>query len=483
MTEEDDVFLKAYNAKYPPAKQLSEDDFERIMEVFEETADLSTPYAAVDKSIAPYSDMVTGLYRLEVMRPDTKTHSKELYEYWKSRREACHGPLHQRVKLETHQETDEMDPYICFRRREIRQTRKTRARDVQSTDKLKSLRKELEKGRALIIESCERELQKREMLQYEKEIFDTRASLRELKVRLGIKTNDTDLWNQKVSSGHSPCLDHVQLLMLYTQEEPTVKKRAQEASAAQRAAANAARQPQRLLNAQSFESEMMRPLKAEKQRRFDELTLDLAAKVQNHTKWNRNHVDTTNEPLTPVRDTNRQPYRIAKAQFLMTPPASNESKQSLDEPDPMDIDDDDHDTAMPLFTGVVPEEHSQVMAFRRRVGRLGLQWIDRKIVSNKPPKPHRQDADPVWPTKSTSDRWTYDRDSSDDEVEEVDPYGPSSIRFRATIPLGFNDGRRKPPAGYLQAGQQESASAQQAAMLANAAARQGASAQRPESAS
>lgn len=199
MTEEDDVFLKAYNAKYTAPQQLSEDDFERIMEVFEETASLSTPYAAVDKTIAPYSDMVSGLARLGVAMPHAGNFEKELYEHWRSRREACNGPLHPMVKFETHQDTDDLDPYICFRRREIRQTRKTRARDVQSADKLKRLRRELETGRSLIIESCERELQKKDMLQLDKEVFETRASLRDMKVRLGIKTNDTDLWNQKVS--------------------------------------------------------------------------------------------------------------------------------------------------------------------------------------------------------------------------------------------------------------------------------------------
>lgn len=202
MTEEDDVFLKAYNAKCPASHQLSEDDFERIMDVFEETASLSTPYAAVDKTIAPYSDMVSGLARLGVEMPHANNLEKEFYQYWRSRREACNGSLHPMVKFETHQDTDDLDPYICFRRREIRQTRKTRARDVQSADKLKRLRRELETGRSLIIESCERELQKRDMLQLDKEVFETRASLRDMKVRLGIKTNDTDLWNQKASYGH-----------------------------------------------------------------------------------------------------------------------------------------------------------------------------------------------------------------------------------------------------------------------------------------
>lgn len=195
MTEEDDIFLKAYNAKRPPAQQLSEDDFESVMDVFEETASFSTPFAAVDKTVAPYSEMVPGLMNLD---SDTiMSHAKELYEYWKQRRQdEGNGPLHPTLKFETHQDSDDMDPYVCFRRREVRQTRKTRARDVQSADKLKRLRRELEDGRSLVLQSYERELKKRDLLQMDKAIYETRASLKEMKVRLGIKTNDDDLWKK-----------------------------------------------------------------------------------------------------------------------------------------------------------------------------------------------------------------------------------------------------------------------------------------------
>ena len=92
-----------------------------------------------------------------------------------------------------------MDPYVCFRRREVRQTRKTRARDVQSADKLKRLRKELEEGRLLILASHNRELLKAEMLKTDKCIFEQRSLLKDMKIRLGIKTDDEDLINQKVS--------------------------------------------------------------------------------------------------------------------------------------------------------------------------------------------------------------------------------------------------------------------------------------------
>ncbi|KKY33000.1 putative epl1-like protein [Diaporthe ampelina] len=199
MTEEDDALLKEYNAKRPAAQRLSEDDFERIMEAFEENATHQTPYAAVDKTILDYEAMASDL---NVLLPaKVMTHSKAVYEHWKSRKEAMgNGSLQPLLKFETHQESDDLDPYICFRRREVRQTRKTRARDVQSADKLKRLRKELEEGRQLIVLSLERELLKGELLRADKMIFEKRAQVKELKVRLGIKGDDEDLINQKVST-------------------------------------------------------------------------------------------------------------------------------------------------------------------------------------------------------------------------------------------------------------------------------------------
>ncbi|CRJ90362.1 hypothetical protein BN1708_017023, partial [Verticillium longisporum] len=78
-----------------------------------------------------------------------------------------------------------------------RQTRKTRQRDVQSAEKLKRLRKELEDGRQLVILSYEREVQKREFLNLERMIFEQRAKLKEMKLKLGIKGEDDDLFNNK----------------------------------------------------------------------------------------------------------------------------------------------------------------------------------------------------------------------------------------------------------------------------------------------
>jgi enhancer of polycomb-like protein len=197
MTVEDDTFLKEYNSKRPATGSLSEDDFEYIMEVFEDTAAEQTPFASVDNTVVAYEMMVPGLNHLDSQH--ILQHAKAIYEYWRTRRqEMGNKPIHPTLKFETHQESDDTDPYVCFRRREARQTRKTRARDNKIADTLKRLRRELEDGRQLVILSAEREVMKLELLHADRAVFEERARLKQMKIKLGIKEGDEDLVNQKV---------------------------------------------------------------------------------------------------------------------------------------------------------------------------------------------------------------------------------------------------------------------------------------------
>ncbi len=85
MTEEDDEFLQSYNQKRAVAGQLLEDDFERMMEVFEETAYIKAPFASIDQTVVPYDEMVQGLTDLD--SPKLMVYAKDVYEYWKTRRQ------------------------------------------------------------------------------------------------------------------------------------------------------------------------------------------------------------------------------------------------------------------------------------------------------------------------------------------------------------------------------------------------------------
>jgi enhancer of polycomb-like protein len=199
MTSEDDAYLRSFNAKRPPSSQCSEDNFERIMEVFESTADRQAPFAAVDNTVVTFDVMESALK--DELEEEVHSFAKDIYDYWRSRRQATSNKgLQPTLKFEIHQDSDDADPYVCFRRRDVRQTRKTRARDVQITDKLRRLRKELEEGRQLVVMAHQREKAKRDLIALDRQIFEQRAKVKDIRLRLNIKGDDEDLINQKVSS-------------------------------------------------------------------------------------------------------------------------------------------------------------------------------------------------------------------------------------------------------------------------------------------
>lgn len=85
MDEEDLTFLKSMNKKRNASTQCSEDQFEEIMNCFEDTAQMKQPYAAVDSPPVLSYDEIEGSmddYLDDHARPFTR----ESYEHWKSRR-------------------------------------------------------------------------------------------------------------------------------------------------------------------------------------------------------------------------------------------------------------------------------------------------------------------------------------------------------------------------------------------------------------
>lgn len=444
MTEEDDAFLKEHNSKKPQSGVLSEDDFEYIMEVFEDTAAEQTPFASVDNTVVSYEMMVPGLNQLDSQQ--ILQHAKSIYEYWKTRRqETGNKPIHPTLKFETHQDSDDTDPYVCFRRREARQTRKTRARDNKVTETLKRLRRELEDGRRLVLMSAEREVVKRELLFADRAVFEERARLKLMKTKLGLKDGDEDLVNQKVCCAvpNNPVpLSRYTDLFLQPQ-----KRKAPEAPVVQKSSA-AMRLPVRP-DGRTVDSDLvlLTDKLAEKE---NEYRADIELKVQNHRKWNSNHIDLTRDPLSPARERGmEQKFRPAKTQYLMTPPASIASEEmevdqhDAPEPEPelMELDKPDPPILHFKAGDVGDDPESKHPAFRRRIGRLNRLWIDRRGLAAPS---SRDDGGSQY-----GDRWKYDTDSEEDEpdVYEVDQFDTRALKFRATIPLSQFLFNRRPDVG------------------------------------
>jgi len=97
----------------------------------------------------------------------------------------------------THLQLDETDTrnesYICFRRREIKAVRKTRASHVTFSDKLIRLQNELSTALEIANEVISRETLKKEAAQLHQEVWNQRISFSDLKRKfptLGTKEDE-----------------------------------------------------------------------------------------------------------------------------------------------------------------------------------------------------------------------------------------------------------------------------------------------------
>lgn len=210
MNDEDAEFLSKLNdgkdVNDEPRKdklgQCSEDVFEEAMNYLEETTARLQPFAAVESVSLP------GLEEMERaiddnLSADAQTWLKPVYQYWWSKKgsRSLMPSIKVRV-LDTSNDADDADPYVCFRRREVRQTRKTRGRDAQVVEKLKKLRLELEQARQLVQLVVQREQLNKEDLEISRRVFEERKKLKDVKIDkniIGEKGEDEELLvNQKV---------------------------------------------------------------------------------------------------------------------------------------------------------------------------------------------------------------------------------------------------------------------------------------------
>ncbi|EAW08683.1 enhancer of polycomb-like protein 1 [Aspergillus clavatus NRRL 1] len=405
MTEEDDVFLKIRNQKRDASAQCTEDQFEEVMYFFEETAQTKQPFAAVDNPpVLSFAEMQESMDA--TVEESVKRFAKDIYDHWKARRTtAGNRSLLPNLKFETGQDTDDTDPYVCFRRREVRQIRKTRGRDAQSADKLRRLRKELEDARQLVALVRQRELARKEMLTMERQIFLQRSEVKEMKRKLNIKDDDEDLINQKP------------------------KKKPTEAPAVQRPAAPQLRMPPKPGTQAAEDLQLLEDVQAEKE---NEILRDIKQNIAKHIKWNEGYVDLTRAPLSPPPEkTFQAAFRPAITTQLPTPPSSDSSDNmmldtALDTTNALSF----RDKLVPR-TWEMNEDTSRIPSFRRRIGRGGRLFIDRRNLVSR----CRVEMDPL-----KADRFKFDREDSDEESDfECDQYDIQIMQHRAIMAAKARD--------------------------------------------
>lgn len=232
-------------------KECSEIEFETIMAKFEKTIEEKQPFLSVDPSIImSYAEILA--YILEEFRATNKaeppflnpganlnymsttklkeTLSKELdyrpyvtlydknpeqessfmqtrpittlldlfgepvFEHWKKRKIERKGkPISPQLKFEdpnANEKDNDNDPYICFRRREFRQARKTRRADNLGAERIRHLQRSLRKARDLVLSVCKRELLKQKIWQSDFDIFKARCETKNIKRAVGVKGDD-----------------------------------------------------------------------------------------------------------------------------------------------------------------------------------------------------------------------------------------------------------------------------------------------------
>ncbi|KAK6197855.1 enhancer of polycomb-like-domain-containing protein [Scheffersomyces amazonensis] len=119
---------------------------------------------------------------------------KPIYEHWKSRKIERKGKsINPMLKFEdpnANEKDNDNDPYVCFRRREFRQARKTRRADTLGAERIRLLQKSLYKARSLILGVAQREILKLQNFEVENSIFKLRSEGKNLKRIVGVKGDD-----------------------------------------------------------------------------------------------------------------------------------------------------------------------------------------------------------------------------------------------------------------------------------------------------
>ncbi|KAF2861868.1 hypothetical protein K470DRAFT_192826, partial [Piedraia hortae CBS 480.64] len=173
----------------------SEDVFEEAINFFEQTSAHLQPFANVDNApILSFGEMEQSAANEDDLSTDAYRWLSLIYPYWVSRKGS--RPLMPTIKARMIDGTDmdDADPYVCFRRREVRQTRKTRGRDAQVVDKLKKLRLEFEQARQLVQMVVQREKSNSSNLEVSKKLFRQRMELNRFKRWMKLTAeNDEDL--------------------------------------------------------------------------------------------------------------------------------------------------------------------------------------------------------------------------------------------------------------------------------------------------
>ncbi|KAG8879237.1 Enhancer of polycomb-like protein 1 [Tulasnella sp. 331] len=161
---------KGKDPETPLTVVIAEDDFELVMGLFEKLTDDKSPYLHLSPTdFPPFSDYdaffsvpvpphLFPSFTIPPSVPEPLTlynYARIIYPHWRERKMDRGG--HRIIPQLNYDETNESDPYVCFRRRMPKPLRKTRRQDPTSLDRLSRLSDELHKVLKLAEMTLQRE--------------------------------------------------------------------------------------------------------------------------------------------------------------------------------------------------------------------------------------------------------------------------------------------------------------------------------------
>jgi len=240
MDEKDEIFLEEQFNKQliednsKTTTKLSEDEFEILCSAFENAIQDRQPFLSIDpESILSFDEIKPTLLKIDLgeyglrsslakqlnytdgkrfltqFDPESQImarplinlidlYGSQIYDYWKIRKIESNGSnIFPTLKFERPGEKEEIDPYVCFRRREVRHPRKTRRIDIINCQKLRSLHKELKRAKELALLVAQREQTSSLLLKKDSDVFVDRIKIKNLKRKLNIRGDEDDLINHR----------------------------------------------------------------------------------------------------------------------------------------------------------------------------------------------------------------------------------------------------------------------------------------------
>ncbi|KAI8913284.1 enhancer of polycomb-like-domain-containing protein [Gorgonomyces haynaldii] len=172
-------------------EDLTPDEFENVMNLLEACGDF--------RSECPSEEEAREFLAESNYVPVSESVFSLVYSYWKKQRYDLNGgkKIKPILKMEEMSLNPDNDPYVCFRRREVKTLRKARRGDNLAVDKLKKLKEDITRTKEILDLICEREHCRAEILHMDHLIFEKRLHLRRLKKILNVTTPDPEVVLEK----------------------------------------------------------------------------------------------------------------------------------------------------------------------------------------------------------------------------------------------------------------------------------------------